>query len=352
MSVVVEGLTRRYPSAHTPAVADVSFAAPTGSITSLLGPSGSGKSTVLRLIAGLDRPDTGRVCFGDEDVTALPPQRRGVGFVFQNYALFRHMTVRDNVAFGLDVRGVARDEIDARVGELLALVQLTGYSDRYPAQLSGGQRQRVAFARALAVQPKVLLLDEPFGALDTRVRIELREWLLRIHEQTHLTTILVTHDQDEALELSEHIVVMKDGRVVQTGTPREVYDRPASPFVAEFVGNASVLSGRVHRGRADLAASVSVDAPVATPEGAAVRAFVRPHEVKLRKATDGHIAPAKIERAVIVGSRVKVSVRLTDGSLVTVDLSRDEHDALGCREGDGVMVDLHDAKLFVEDYAI
>ncbi len=341
MSVAVEGLTRRYPAALTPAVADVSFAAPTGAITSLLGPSGSGKSTVLRLIAGLDRPDAGRVRFDDDDVTALPPQRRGVGFVFQSYALFRHMTVRKNVAFGLDVRGAPKAETDARVDELLALVQL-----------SGGQRQRIAFARALAIRPKILLLDEPFGALDARVRVELRDWLLRIHEQTHVTTLLVTHDQDEALELSQHVVVMKDGRVVQAGAPREVYDRPATAFVAEFVGNASVLSGSVQGGRADLGASVSVDAPAATPDGTSVRAFVRPHEVKLRKAADGHIAPAKVERAVIVGARVKVTVRLADGAAVTVDLSRDEHDALACGEGDGVMVDLHDAKLFVEDYAI
>jgi len=352
MSVAVEGLTRRYPAALTPAVADVSFAAPTGAITSLLGPSGSGKSTVLRLIAGLDRPDAGRVRFGDDDVTALPPQRRGVGFVFQSYALFRHMTVRKNVAFGLDVRGAPKAETDARVDELLALVQLSDLADRHPDQLSGGQRQRIAFARALAIRPKILLLDEPFGALDARVRVELRDWLLRIHEQTHVTTLLVTHDQDEALELSQHVVVMKDGRVVQAGAPREVYDRPATAFVAEFVGNASVLSGSVQGGRADLGASVSVDAPAATPDGTSVRAFVRPHEVKLRKATDGHIASAKVERAVIVGARVKVTVRLADGAAVTVDLSRDEHDALACGEGDGVMVDLHDAKLFVEDYAI
>lgn len=352
MSVVVEGLTRRFPEAPTPAVADVSFAAPTGAITSLLGPSGSGKSTVLRLIAGLDRPDAGRVRFGDEDVTQLPPQRRGVGFVFQSYALFRHMTVRKNVAFGLDVRGAPAASTAARVDELLSLVQLADLGDRYPDQLSGGQRQRVAFARALAIQPKILLLDEPFGALDARVRVELRDWLLRIHEKTHVTTLLVTHDQDEALELSQHVVVMSEGKVVQSGTPRAVYDRPATPFVAEFVGRANVLSGRVREGRADLSSSLSVAAPAATPEGASVQAFVRPHEVKLRKTDEGRVSSGKVERVVHVGARVKVAVRLADGEAVTVELSREEHAALGCAEGEGVMVDLHDAKLFVEDYAI
>src|SRR4029077_12937293 len=233
----------------TPAVADVSFIAPAGGITALLGPSGSGKSTVLRVIAGLEQPDSGQVLFGDEDVTAVPAQRRGLGFVFQSYALFKHMNVRKNIAFGLGVRRVAADEARRKVDELLSLVQLDGFGDRYPAQLSGGQRQRVAFARALAIAPKMLLLDEPFGALDAQVRVELRDWLRRFHDEHHMTTLLVTHDQEEAAEVSDHVVVMHEGHVAQAGTLRAVYDRPATPFVAAFVGGANVLRGQMVGGR-------------------------------------------------------------------------------------------------------
>src|SRR5262245_46861307 len=196
MSVVVKGLTKRFPAARTPAVAGVSFSAPPGSITTILGPSGSGKSTILRLIAGLEQPDAGSIQLGDEDCTYMPVQKRGVGFVFQSYALFKHMTVAENIAFGLEVRKLASAEVTRRVNELISLVQLGDLGSRYPAQLSGGQRQRVAFARALAIQPRILLLDEPFGALDARVRLELREWLRRFHDETHVTTILVTHDQE------------------------------------------------------------------------------------------------------------------------------------------------------------
>ena len=217
-------------------MADVSFRAPTGGITTLLGPSGSGKSTVLRVVAGLEQPDAGQVMFGGEDVTQLPAQKRGLGFVFQSYALFKHMTVRKNIAFGLGVRKVGVEETRRKVEELLSLVQLDGLGDRYPAQLSGGQRQRVAFARALAIEPKVLLLDEPFGALDAQVRVELRDWLRAFNAQRHVTTLLVTHDQEEAVELSDHVVVMHEGRVAQAGTPREIYDRPATPFVAGVRG--------------------------------------------------------------------------------------------------------------------
>ncbi len=354
MSVRAQNLTKRFPAAQTPAVADVSFCAPPGAITSLLGPSGSGKSTILRLIAGLDDPDSGSVHFSDDDVTAVPARERGVGFVFQNYALFRHMTVAKNIAFGLDVRRTPRREVRQRVDELLALVQLEGLAERYPDQLSGGQRQRIALARALAIRPKILLLDEPFGALDARVRVELREGLRRIHEQTHVTTLLVTHDQDEALELSEHVVVMRDGRVVQSGTPQEIYDRPAIPFVAEFVGRANLLSGQVRNGRASLSPTLSVEAQRSARDGAEVNAFVRPHEVKLRKACDDDdsVSLARVERLVHIGARVKVALTLADGGPMTVELSRAEVDALACVEGDRVAVDLRDAKLFVADYSI
>ena len=359
MSLTVHRLTKRFPTANTPAVAEVSFSAPTGAITALLGPSGSGKSTILRIVAGLEEPDQGTVHFGDDEVTALPVQKRGVGFVFQSYALFRHMTVRDNVAFGLSIRKLGRAEIDERVSDLLRLVQLEGLDDRYPTQLSGGQRQRVAFARALAIEPKILLLDEPFGALDARVRLELRDWLRRFHDERHVTTLLVTQDQEEAMELSEHVVVMHDGKVEQSGTPHDIYDHPATPFVAEFVGGANVLSGRVENGHAALSASLSV--PVVVPdghEGAPVQAFVRPSDIRLTRAPDGdgetedRVAPARIERLTRIGSAVKVALRLADGTPMTVEMPRSEAQDLGLAEGDRVLVDLRQAKLFVEDYSI
>jgi sulfate transport system ATP-binding protein len=355
MSLVVKNLTKRFPESNTPAVQDVSFSAPAGAITTLLGPSGSGKSTVLRIVAGLERPDGGQVFFGDDDVTDLAVQKRGVGFVFQNYALFRHMTVEANVAFGLAVRRTPKAEIAEKVARLLATVQLEGYGGRYPAQLSGGQRQRVAFARALAINPNILLLDEPFGALDARVRLELRDWLRRFHDEQHVTTLLVTHDQDEAMELSEHVVVMHQGRVEQSGTPQAVYDRPATPFVAEFVGGAHVFSGRVENGRAALSPTLSVPIPGGGREGAQVQAYVRPSEVKLSRPegeAEDRVELARVERLARIGAMVKVSLRLPDGSPMAVELSMRELEALGVSEGDRVLVDLRHAKLFVEDYSI
>ncbi len=235
MSVEVRNLARRFTDDGPPAVADVSFTAPTGAITAILGPSGAGKSTVLRIIAGLEEPDAGRVLLSGEDVTATPVQKRGVGFVFQGYALFGHLTVRENVAFGLRVRRVPRQEALAKADDLLRRVQLDGFGERRPAELSGGQRQRVAFARALAVSPRVLLLDEPFGALDAGVRLELGEWLLRLHDETGLTTLLVTHDQPEAFALASHLVVLFDGFVARAGTPAELRTNPADERLAAFL---------------------------------------------------------------------------------------------------------------------
>jgi sulfate transport system ATP-binding protein len=235
MSVVVTDLRRRFTEDGPPAVASVSFIAPTGAITGILGPSGAGKSTVLRLIAGLEEPDAGRVLLHGEDVTDMPVQKRGVGFVFQGYALFGHLSVRENVIFGLRVRRVPRKEAATRADELLHRVQLDGFGDRRPSELSGGQRQRVAFARALAVNPRVLLLDEPFGALDAGVRLELGEWLLRLHHETGLTTLLVTHDQPEAFALAEHLVVLLDGKVAQAGTPAELREHPADGRLEVFL---------------------------------------------------------------------------------------------------------------------
>ena len=355
MSVVATGLTKRFARQKEAAAADgVSFEAPTGRITSLLGPSGSGKSTVLRLIAGLEEPDAGEIRIDGVDCTREPARARGVGFAFQSYALFNHMNVRDNVAFGLKIRKTPRAEIDRRVDELLQLVQLRDYARRYPSQLSGGQRQRIALARALATQPRVLLLDEPFGALDTKVRVELREWLAEFQKTTGVTTILVTHDQEEALELSEHVVLLHEGRVVQAGSPHDVYDRPSTPFVASFLGGANVLRGQMKHGRVDIGA-LAVDGPGGAEDGVAVQAFVRPQDIRLEKATDEpapDVQLAKIVRMTRIGGQVKLTVELGTGDSITVQMAKTEVDQLGVVQGDRVMVDLKEAKLFVEDYTI
>jgi sulfate/thiosulfate transport system ATP-binding protein len=355
MSLSVKNVTKRFTAKGTPAVSEVSFSAPAGGITSLLGPSGSGKSTVLRVIAGLEEPDFGQVWFGEQEVTHLPARRRGLGFVFQSYALFKHMNVRKNIAFGLGVRKVPKDVARQKVDELLSLVQLDGLGERYPAELSGGQRQRVAFARALAIEPKVLLLDEPFGALDAQVRVELRDWLRRFHDERHVTTLLVTHDQEEAMEVSDHVVVMHEGRVAQAGTVREVYDRPATPFVAAFVGGANVLRGQMMDGRVTLGSfAVSVASGSSAPDGAAVNAYVRPHDVALTKANadSPQISVARVERMAWLGAYVKLSLKLPDGGPMTVEMSKGEVETLGITEGDLVMASPREAKVFVEDYSI
>src|SRR6187401_3068183 len=243
MSIVATGISKRF--GDFVALDNVSLEVPTGSLTALLGPSGSGKSTLLRVIAGLEMPDAGEIVISGEDATGVAPQKRGVGFVFQHYAAFKHMTVYDNIAFGLTIRKRSKDEIKARVAELLELVQLEPFARRYPAQLSGGQRQRMALARALAVEPRVLLLDEPFGALDARVRSELREWLRRLHEEVHVTTVFVTHDQEEAMQVADRVAVFDHGRLEQVGAPAELYDTPASEFVLRFVGDAVRLGERL-----------------------------------------------------------------------------------------------------------
>ncbi len=355
MTVQVEGLTKRFGTGgEVVGVDNVSFTAPFQRITSLLGPSGSGKSTLLRIIAGLEFADAGRVTINGEDITPVPVQKRQIGFVFQNYALFGHMTVFDNVAFGLSTRGESKSVILDRVRRLLELIQLSSYANRLPEQLSGGQRQRVALARALATEPKVLLLDEPFGALDTRVRVELREWLHRLHEETHVTTILVTHDQEEALELSEHVVLLRDGEVVQAGSPQELYRNPANGFVASFLGGAKIFRGSVQQGRAGFAHN-SLSAQVTEVDGSVVEAFVRPHDVKLEKATadSGDDETAVILRIVPVGSTVKVILTLADGDSLTVQLLYHEAQAKGFAPGDRVRLDLRDVIVSPPlDYAI
>ncbi|HEX2573735.1 MAG TPA: TOBE-like domain-containing protein [Polyangia bacterium] len=362
MSIQALHLTKRFTLGGLPAVHDVSFTAPDGALTALLGPSGSGKTTVLRMLAGLEVPDGGTIVIDDDDCTRVPARERGVGFVFQGYALFHHLSVADNIAFGLAVRRTSRRELAARVDELLDLVQLTDLRDRYPAQLSGGQQQRVAFARALAPWPRLLLLDEPFGALDARVRAELREWLQRLHEETRVTTLLVTHDQEEALELAQHVVLMREGRVEQSGSPAAIYDHPATPFVASFVGGGSVLRGRVERGYARLGeAALPVRAPSGVAEGAAVRAFVRPHDVRLwaPHVSDGQnssrpceqAVEAHIMRLIRVGGWVRADLRLASGDTLTVQLGPAELETLVVQAGDRVLVEVRTASVFVEEAA-
>jgi sulfate/thiosulfate transport system ATP-binding protein len=338
----VEGLWKRFGDFE--AVRDVSFTADAGSITALLGPSGSGKSTVLRMIAGLEEPTAGRIWMEGEEHTFKTVQERRVGFVFQHYALFRHMSVAQNVAFGLSVRRTPKDEQRRRVEELLELVQLTGFRERYPDQLSGGQRQRVALARALAPRPKVLLLDEPFGALDARVRQELRRWLDDLHRELGVTSLLVTHDQDEALELANRVVVMHEGRVEQVGTPGEVYNEPATPFVAGFVGTANVLHGHVIDGHVQVG-DHRVAAADHLEDGIAARAFVRPHDVLVSTAErNGGSVVAVAERIVTMGWLSRVSLRLPDGQVLMAELPNDELGSV--QEGSTVWVDLRRAKAF------
>lgn len=358
MKLHVQGLTKRFASAGAPAVHGASFEALEGGITTLLGPSGSGKTTILRIIAGLETADEGRVLVGAEDIVHVPVRKRGFGFVFQNFALFDHMSIRENIAFGLRVRRQANAAVKARVDELLTLVQLEGHGDKYPAQLSGGQRQRVGFARALAPHPRVLLLDEPFGALDARVRAELREWLRRLHAATPLTTIMVTHDQEEALDLSDRLVVMDKGKIHQVGTPSEVYQTPATSFVASFVGSANVLYGHVRAGRAHIAAT-SLALATSACDGAQVRAVVRPHDIRIERlpaaqdrAPPSPRANGRIQRIVDLGTHVKLALGLTTEDQVTVHVSRQQFEAMALKEGETVLVDLENASIFVEDYAI
>jgi sulfate transport system ATP-binding protein len=316
MAIEARNITKRF--GEFVALDDVSVEVESGSLTALLGPSGSGKSTLLRVIAGLEVADAGDVFISGKEATALAPQKRGVGFVFQHYAPFKHMTVWDNVAFGLSIRKRPKAEIAKRVDELLGLVQLAGLGKRYPSQLSGGQRQRMALARALAPEPEVLLLDEPFGALDARVRVELREWLLRLHDEMHVTTIFVTHDQEEALELADSIVVMNKGRVEQIAPPRELYDRPANEFVMSFVGPVNKLGD----------------------------SWVRPHDIELRHEPNGSTREAQIERVVRLGFETRVDLVRDDGERLHVQLTRDEADELELNTGDIVYVRTRRERVF------
>ena len=306
-SLEIRGISKSY--GRFPALKGVSLQAKDKEFLALLGPSGSGKTTLLRVLAGLEVPDAGEVRFDGEDFLSLPVRRRRVGMVFQHYALFRHMTVAQNIAFGLKVRPraerPAKSEIDDRVRDLLGLVQLEGLEKRFPAQLSGGQRQRVALARALAIEPRMLLLDEPFGALDAQVRRELRRWLRELHDRAGVTTVFVTHDQEEALDLADRVAILKDGQLIQLGTPNEVYENPANPFVYDFLGAACRLPGRVGDGRLTVA-----DWETAAPKGAAqgpVEVFFRPDEVAFAP-TDGAGLAAEVRAVAQRGPDVRIEV--------------------------------------------
>ena len=353
MSVVVEKLTKHYSPGSVPAVSNISFEAPTGSITAILGPSGAGKSTVLRAVAGLELVDHGSIAIDGRDCSKLRVQDRNVGFVFQNYALFEHMSIADNIGFGLRVRRRTKRQIEERVVELLELIQLPELRRRFPAELSGGQRQRVAFARALAVEPKVLLLDEPFGALDVKVRVELREWLRRLHDEIKITTLLVTHDQTDAFEVSEHVVVLFDGKVAQAAAPQDIYDHPATARVAQFIGGANMLSDGVHSDQAEAALQRAGITPLAQ-EGKRVQVLVRPQDLRLTRPTQGtpDLNLGKVVHLRRVGGYVKATVQLSDGQHVAVECPKSELDDQGIVQGDSVFVDVREAKVFLEDYSI
>ena len=358
MSIEVRHLSKTYGSFQ--ALDDVSLTVATGELVALLGPSGSGKTTLLRAIAGLETADAGSgpILFHDEDVGERPVGDRGVGFVFQHYALFRHMTVFDNVAFGLVVRPrrvrPAKDVIREKVTSLLKLVQIEGLAGRYPHQLSGGQRQRVALARALAIEPGVLLLDEPFGALDAKVRQELRRWLRRLHDEIHVTSVFVTHDQEEAFEVADRVVVMHRGRIEQVGTADEVFDHPASPFVMDFLGNVNVFHGRVAGGRASLG-GLELNYPD-YPHGDAkpATAYVRPHELEISRFSRGNgTLRAEVVRIHTAGSAVKVELAAPPlGVSVRVELAQDRFRELELRVGDRVFLSPKQARVFVQDYQI
>jgi len=304
MGIEVRGIGKRFGSFV--ALEDVDLSVRTGALTALLGPSGGGKSTLLRIVAGLEKPDTGSVEIDGDDATTLPPRHRDVGFVFQHYAAFTHLSVYRNVAFGLEIRKRPKDEIRRRVSELLELVHLEQFADRLPAQLSGGQRQRMALARALAVEPKVLLLDEPFGALDAKVRKELRDWLRRLHDEVHVTTVFVTHDQEEALEVSDEIVVINNGRIEQVGTPDDLYDKPVNDFVMSFLGPVTSLHGRL----------------------------LRPHDIEIFPAARPDSTPATVTRLQRVGFEVRAEL----GGDTWAQLTRGQSEALGLREGAAVWI--------------
>jgi sulfate transport system ATP-binding protein len=353
MSITVKNITKRF--GNFVALDNVSLEIPNGKLTALLGPSGSGKTTLLRIIAGLDSADEGTILHHGEDVTGLPPKERNVGFVFQHYALFRHMTVFQNIAFGMEVRKIKKDVIKGYVMELLHLVRLKGMEHRYPTQLSGGQRQRVALARALAVQPKFLLLDEPFGALDAKVRQELRQWLRRLHDELHQTSIFVTHDQEEAFEVADQVVVMRAGKIEQAGSPHDVFEHPANPFVMDFLGQVNVFHGRVQDGHAVVGNSLQFAMPqFQNADSRDAKVYVRPHELdidvepfaqKNLKARIIHVNP--------MGSMARVQLQADEFDLpIHVDVNHERFKVMKLATGMNVYVAPKNMRVFLPDYTI
>ena len=345
MSIEIENISKQFGSFN--ALKDVNLLIPSGELVALLGPSGSGKTTLLRIIAGLETADSGRILFNGEDTTQSHVRERRVGFVFQHYALFKHMTVYDNVAFGLNVRPrktrPSKGDIRDKVNGLLRLVQLENMASRYPSQLSGGQRQRIALARALAVEPQMLLLDEPFGALDAQVRAELRRWLRKLHDEIHVTSVFVTHDQEEALEVADRIVVMNKGRIEQAGTPDQVYEHPANPFVLNFLGNVNLFHGRQHQA----GGSPHDDQDTAV-------SYVRSHDIEIdRSQQDSTSLRAEVRHVQKLGPAVRVTLSI-DGNddLVEAELTRDVFQTLGLQNGEFVFVRPRQVRVFVEDYQI
>ena len=357
MSIEVQHVSKTFGSYA--ALSDVNLRVNDGELVALLGPSGSGKTTLLRIIAGLETPDDdGRsaILFRGEDMARRQVGERQVGFVFQHYALFKHLSVFENIAFGLRVRPrhlrPSNQQIHDKVSELLKLIQLEGFGRRYPTQLSGGQRQRVALARALAIEPRVLLLDEPFGALDAKVRQGLRNWLRRLHDELHVTSLLVTHDQEEALEVADRVVVMNQAKIEQVGTPAEVFHHPASEFVMDFLGNVNVFHGRIEQGQAvlgGLVANPANSAPASRPK----HLYVRPHELEIERHLNGVPAiPAAVSRINPAGAFAKVALTTSEGGDIQVDLPLERLEALGLRTGETVYVSARKARVFTPDYVI
>jgi sulfate/thiosulfate transport system ATP-binding protein len=332
MGILIENVAKHYGNFY--AVDDVSLEIKTGSLVALLGPSGSGKSTLLRIIAGLEKPDSGQIWLVGENATYRSVQERNIGFVFQHYALFKHLTVRENIGFAMDLRKHPKNRVSQRVDELLELVQMQGFGDRYPSQLSGGQRQRIALARSLAVQPQILLLDEPFGALDAKVRKDLRMWLRNLHSEVHVTTVFVTHDQEEAMEVADEIVVMNKGRVEQVGTPAEIYDNPATPFVMSFIGPVNVLSSQV-----DIIPNKSAVSPDE-------KVFLRPHDIVIAKNADDHSSSAIVDRITHLGWEIRVELVLRSGEILNAHLTREQFYQLQLEKGQRVYIKPKQAKVF------
>ena len=350
MSIEVRKLTKKF--GRFAALDNVSFTVKEGELLALLGPSGSGKTTLLRIIAGLEQADSGSVLFDGDDAARRDPRDRGVGFVFQHYALFRHMTVFENVAFGMRVRPrtlrPAESEIRRKVNDLLALVQLDYLGDRYPSQLSGGQRQRVALARALAVEPRVLLLDEPFGALDAKVRQELRRWLRRLHAEIHLTSVFVTHDQEEALELANRVVVMNEGKIEQDGTPDEVVEHPATPFVVNFLGQVNIFHGRVQDGKA-VFGPLALEYPEHPhTEARDASGYSRPHELEITRTDEGGGLWATVTDVRMVGAVVKIEVNDDDRRPIQVELGREAYQKIRVIVGERAYVKPRKVRVFMD----